>query len=113
LNPPAGTIWTKVIDVFGSTRDDKLSHDAAALRAGASIINARRTAHDPVTVFIAVSPEVLTRSRAYRIPLTQEFGRSAASGGHETSFSEGETAVLEVVSRERSVVAVEAFHLFP
>src|SRR5687767_15551143 len=64
LNPPAGTSWTKVIDVFGSTRDDKLSHDAAALRAWASIISARRTAHDPVTLFIAVSPEVLTRRQA-------------------------------------------------
>ena len=29
LNPPAGTIWAKVIEVFGSARDDKLSHDAA------------------------------------------------------------------------------------
>src|SRR5215813_5626485 len=24
LNPPAGTLWAKVIEVFGSARDDKL-----------------------------------------------------------------------------------------
>src|SRR5688572_25537146 len=56
LNPPAGTISAKVIEVFGSPRDDKLSHDAAPLSACPSImsISARRTAHDPpVTVFIA------------------------------------------------------------
>src|SRR5919198_5184914 len=63
LNPPAGTIWAKVIEVFGSAKDDKLSHDAAASSARPSImsISARRTAHDPpVTVFIAPSSEVLT-----------------------------------------------------
>src|SRR5215510_1130495 len=49
LNPPAGTICAKVIEVFGSARDDNLSHDAAALSACLSImsISARRTAHDP------------------------------------------------------------------
>src|SRR5918992_2916985 len=48
LNPPAGTIWAKVMEVFGSARDDKLSH-AAASSAWPSIrsISARRTAHDP------------------------------------------------------------------
>ncbi len=59
LNPPAGTIWAKVIDVFGSARDDKLSHDAAASSACPPImsISARRTAHDPpVIVFIARPP---------------------------------------------------------
>src|SRR5262245_27738821 len=59
LNAPAGAIWANVIDVFGRARDDKLSHDAAALSACPSIINisARRTAHDPpVTVFIALAP---------------------------------------------------------
>src|SRR5262245_998656 len=59
LNPPAGAIWAKVIEVFGSARDAKLSHDAAALSACPSImsISARRTTHDPpVTVFIALGP---------------------------------------------------------
>jgi len=61
LNPPAGTIWAKVIEVFGSARDDKLSHDAA-LSGCLGIIIATRTAHDPpVIVFIAPSSEVLTR----------------------------------------------------
>src|SRR5688572_19276934 len=69
LNPPAGTIWAKVIDVFGSDRDDKLSHDAAASACPSIIsISARRTAHDPpFIVFIAMSPEVLTRRQSYRI----------------------------------------------
>src|SRR5215510_2577448 len=69
LNPPAGTIWAKVIEVFGSARDDNLSHDAAALCACLSImsISARRTAHDPpVTVFIAMSSAGLTRRQPYR-----------------------------------------------
>src|SRR5262249_6389431 len=60
LNPPAGTSWAKAIEVFGSARDDKLSHDALASRA--CIISARRSAHDPpVTVFIASSDAVLRR----------------------------------------------------
>src|SRR6266540_805342 len=69
LNPPAGTIWAMVIEVFGSARDDKLSHDAASLSACPSImsISARRTAHDPpVTVFIALSSAGLTRRQPYR-----------------------------------------------
>src|SRR6266850_2315479 len=53
VNPPAGTIWANVIDVFGSARDDRVSHGAAAASACPSIISARRTAHDtPVTVVI-------------------------------------------------------------
>src|SRR5262245_46831777 len=58
LNPPAGTIWARVIDVFGSARDDKLSHDAApSARPPIMSISARRAAHDPpVTVFIAYPP---------------------------------------------------------
>jgi hypothetical protein len=31
LNPPAGTVWAKVIVVFGSVDDDKPSQDAVAL----------------------------------------------------------------------------------
>src|SRR5438876_5984088 len=75
VNPPAGTIWAKVIEVFGSTRDDKLWHDAAALRACPYIIIiARRTAHDPpVTIFMALSSEVLTRGQKLLNPLAQEF----------------------------------------
>src|SRR2546428_811744 len=62
VNPPAGTIWANVIEVFESVRDDMLSHDAAAVRARPSIISARRSAHDPpATVFIAHSSEHLTR----------------------------------------------------
>jgi hypothetical protein len=71
VNPPAGTIWAKVIEVFGSARDDRLSHDALALRVCPSIISARRSAHHPpVIVFIAPSRAVLTQ-RAN--PLAQEF----------------------------------------
>src|SRR5439155_9580051 len=75
VNPPAGTIWAKVIEVFGSTRADKLSHDAAALRACPyMIIVARRTAHDPpVTIFMALSSEVLTRGQRLLNLLAQEF----------------------------------------
>src|SRR5207245_11726292 len=75
VNPPAGTIWAKVIEVFGSTRADKLSHDAAALRACPYIIIvARRTAHDPpVTIFMALSSAVLTRGQRLLTPLAQEF----------------------------------------
>jgi hypothetical protein len=59
-----------VIEVFGSVMDDKLSHDAAALRPCPCIINAMRTAHDPaVTIFIALSCDVLTRDSA-RSPLS-------------------------------------------
>src|SRR6266545_4193662 len=74
VNPPAGTIWARVIEVFGSTRDDKLSHDAAAaLRACPYIITARRTAHDPpVTIFMPFSSEVLTRGQRLLNPLAQE-----------------------------------------
>src|SRR5881409_926678 len=62
VNPPAGTVWAKVIEVFGSVRDDRLSHDALASRVCPCIISARRSAHDPpVTVFIAPSRAVLTR----------------------------------------------------
>src|SRR6185503_13455150 len=59
LNPPAGTIWAKVIEVFGSARDDKLSHDAALSPCTSIVsISARSTAHDPPgTVFIAPSSE--------------------------------------------------------
>src|SRR5262249_1557486 len=59
LNPPAAAIWAKVRQWSGSARDDKLSHDAAALSACLSImsISARRTAHNPpVTVFIPLAP---------------------------------------------------------
>src|SRR5262245_56508657 len=72
LNPPAGTIWAKVIDVFASARKDKLSHDAALSgRRSITSISARRTAHDPpVTIFIASSRAVLTRRPN---PLAQEF----------------------------------------
>src|SRR5205809_4693056 len=62
VKPPAGTIRAKVIEVSGSARDDKLSHDAAALRACPYIIVAKTSAHDPpVTILIAPSSEVLTR----------------------------------------------------
>src|SRR5689334_3206149 len=69
VNPPAGTLWARVIEVFGSARDDKLSHDAGAPSACPSIISiSARTAHDPpVIVFIAPSSEVVTRRQSYRI----------------------------------------------
>ena len=55
VNPPAGTIWAKVIDVSRTVIDDKLSHDAAALSACPCIIIAIRTAYNPaVTIFIAL-----------------------------------------------------------
>src|SRR5437868_15258135 len=47
VNAPAGTIWARVIEVFGSAKDDKLSHAAAALRACPCVVSARRSAHDP------------------------------------------------------------------
>src|SRR5262245_53068507 len=55
VNAPAGISWARVIEVFGSARDDKLSHDDAALRA-CPYVSARRSAHHPpVTIFIARS----------------------------------------------------------
>jgi hypothetical protein len=64
VKSPAGTIRAKVIEVSGSARDDKLSHEAAASRGGPSIINATRTAHDPpVSAFIEPSSENLRRGQ--------------------------------------------------
>jgi len=42
VNTPAGTNWARVIEVFGSARDDKLSHDDTALRACPCVVSARR-----------------------------------------------------------------------
>src|SRR5438876_10171003 len=68
VNAPAGTIWARVIEVFGSARDDKLSHDDTALRACPCVVSARRSAHDPpVTIFIARSSEVSTRGQQDKI----------------------------------------------
>src|SRR5882762_4700666 len=54
VNAPAGTIWARVIEVFGSARDDKPWHGDAALWACPCVVSARRSAHDPtVTIFIA------------------------------------------------------------
>src|SRR5262245_31609216 len=62
VKPPAGTIWARVIAVSGSARDDKLSHDAAPLRARPHSSVARSTVHDPpVIIFIAASSEILMR----------------------------------------------------
>jgi len=50
--------------------DDKLSHDAAAPSVCPCVINAIRTTHDPaVTIFIALSSEVLTRDTGYVVSL--------------------------------------------
>src|SRR5580765_5175176 len=40
VNGPAGTTWARVIEVFGSARDDKLSHDDEALRACPCVVSA-------------------------------------------------------------------------
>src|SRR5438094_1685024 len=81
VNPPAGTIWANVIDVFESASDDMLSHDAAAVMACPSIMSARRTAHDPtVTIFIAPS-EHPTRLFLRRVDLrSRETSRRTGSG---------------------------------
>src|SRR5688572_8751926 len=81
LNPPAGTIWAKVIDVFGSDRDDKLSHDAAAACACPSImsISARRTAHDPPVIVFIARPRSFDAKAIVPNPLAHEFlSRSVA-----------------------------------
>src|SRR5262245_11779690 len=58
VKPPAGTIWAKVIEVSGGAREDKPSHDAAAVGACPYIIAARSPAHDPpVTILIALPPK--------------------------------------------------------
>src|SRR5216683_1115524 len=68
VNAPAGTIWARVIEVFGSAKDDKLSHDDAALRACPCVVSARRSAHNPpITIFISRSSEVPTRGQQDRI----------------------------------------------
>jgi hypothetical protein len=73
VKPPAGTIWAKVIEASGSARDDKLSHDAAALRACPYIIAARRTAHDPPVTILIAPPPKFSRDHHGTYGLTQEF----------------------------------------
>src|SRR5215472_17321810 len=70
VNAPAGTGWAKVIEVYGSARDNRLSHDDAALRACPCVVSARRSAQDPpVTIFIFIecSSEVPTRGQQDKI----------------------------------------------
>src|SRR5262245_24272053 len=63
-NPPAGTTSEKVIEVPASARRDKLSHDAAGLRACPYTNVPSSTAHSPpVIILIAPSHEVVTRCR--------------------------------------------------
>src|SRR5262249_61933215 len=60
VKPPAGTIWAKVIEVFGSARDDNFSHDGAASRVCPYIIVARSSAQNPpVTILITPPPRFL------------------------------------------------------
>src|SRR5215469_13702353 len=71
VNAPAGTVCAKVIEVLGITRDDKFSHDDAALRACPCVVSARRSAQDPpvtifIFIFIACSSEVPTRGHKYK-----------------------------------------------
>src|SRR5580704_13660102 len=61
VNAPAGTTRARVIEAFGSARDDRLSHDDADLRACPLVVSAERSTHNPpVTIFIARSSEVPT-----------------------------------------------------
>src|SRR5438045_9628228 len=54
VNAPAGTIWARVIEVFGSAKDDKLSHDGATLRVCPCVASARRSGRDaPVTLSLS------------------------------------------------------------
>jgi hypothetical protein len=70
VKPPAGTGWARVIDESGRARDDKVSHDAAALTARPAVSAARSSAHDPpMTVLIAPSSDVL---RITLIPLLDD-----------------------------------------
>src|SRR6266576_6339272 len=39
-NVPVGTTWARVIEVFGSARDNRLLHDDADLRAGPCVVSA-------------------------------------------------------------------------
>src|SRR5437762_10996488 len=51
VNAPACTMWARVIEVFGSARDDKLWHGDAALRVYPCVVSARRSAHhSPVII---------------------------------------------------------------
>src|SRR5580692_1259539 len=68
---PAGTSSARVIDVFGSARDDRLAHDDAGVRACPCAVSARRSTHNPlVTVFIARSFRVPTRGQQDKIHST-------------------------------------------
>src|SRR2546423_11632531 len=68
VNAPAGTIWARVIEVFGSAKDDKHSHDDAALRVCPCVVSARRSAHDPpITIFISRSSKVPTHGHQSKI----------------------------------------------
>src|ERR1700733_12219313 len=87
VNAPAGTTWTRLIEVFGSARDDKLSHDDEALRACPCVVSARRSAHDPpATIFIARSSEVPARGQQDKIHSLHRENRVACQ-----SFQEDDT----------------------
>jgi hypothetical protein len=58
-NVPAGTTWARVIEVFGSARNDRLSHDDAEVRGCSCVVTAKRSIDNAqVTIFIAGSSEV-------------------------------------------------------
>src|SRR6516164_6974701 len=60
-NVPGGTSWARVIKVFGSAKDDRLSHEDAGVRACPCVANAKRSTHNaPVAIFITRSSEVPT-----------------------------------------------------
>src|SRR5215469_10024592 len=45
-NVPTGTTWARVIEVFRSAKDDRLSHDEADVGACARVANAKRSTHN-------------------------------------------------------------------
>src|SRR5262249_58608712 len=81
VKPPAGTIWAKVIEVFGSFRDDNFSHDGAASRVCPYIIVARSAQNPPVTILITPSSEVLTQPPWCVLTHTKVLGLSPPNAG--------------------------------
>src|SRR5947207_3571897 len=65
---PAGTTWARVIEVFGSAKDDRVSHEDADVRPCPRVVRAKRSTHNPpIAIFTARSSKVPTRRQQDKI----------------------------------------------
>ena len=79
VNPPAGTICARVIEVFGSAIDDNRSHGAGALNPWPYTIIPTKTAHDPAVAILIRYGVVVTAVHAGGLP-TAPAGNRASTG---------------------------------